>query len=596
MHFAPAYRSRVKATVWGWLLGSALCGCVPSAETPSANDSDLPDGARIFAEVVKVRHLPSKGQPPIQFLRRHAYLEAGQRLSEGEHSALDEHASQIGLSGDAKPTLAVDGARLLASDGFYAHGDRTIYILDDPSRRFPVVEEQVLAHESVHALQDQYGLFPPKNARFSDDELLARRALFEGDATLGMMLYEERNWHTSERRIAERVMRGFAEGPISRYVGATNPALMASKPYQQEVLIFPYRAGAAFVGAVLASGGYELLAKVFASPPVSAAQILHPERYARGELPVPIPPPAPPPGYQAGERYVLGELLTRSQLLRCNADSKAVEAAEGWRGDAVVTLRNGQETLTAQQWQMASEQDAAQLASALRNNTRCREAAPGAADTLITERGTRVVALRGAGTQVMSTLATAWLAASLPSPVLVRPLGAIDLAPSIAPPPTPDPYVAGGWLRYPAAGVELPIPDGFTTSHENGAAELELAASKANTVVRLTLGQYFDGATEQLLLTLSRSMAQAVAFSNIVSSGKPYRIATGLGSALAQDFEHEDTIFRGRVVAIPLCGGAGLLAVIQNYGDGGAESAMKRALTGLRQLGGSSYCQRLSPL
>jgi len=89
-------------------------------------------------------------------------------------------------------------------------------------------------------------------------------------------------------------------------------------------------------------------------------------------------------------------------------------------------------------------------------------------------------------------------------------------------------------------------------------------------------------------------MSLALAYSNVVSVGKPYALNTAFGSARALDYEHDGTLFKGRVVAVPLCGGSGLLMVVQNYGTGGAESAMKHALDQLRPLPGSTLCARLA--
>jgi hypothetical protein len=107
----------------------------------------------------------------------------------------------------------------------------------------------------------------------------------------------------------------------------------------------------------------------------------------------------------------------------------------------------------------------------------------------------------------------------------------------------------------------------------------------------LLLGEYFSGAALEILRSLSRSMELAIAYSNILDDGKPYPVSTRLGQAMAQDFEHDGTLVRGRVLAVPLCGGAGLLSVVQYYGD--EKSAEGRALAELRELEGSSYCQEL---
>jgi hypothetical protein len=575
-----------RATGPWWVLGILLGACAAPAVSPAVDQDGLPDTARIFADVSRVRQLPSKKAPRVQFLRRHDYLAALATSDDAAQAGLELYAAQLGLS--AGPgALSDENARLRGSSGFYRQGNQTIYVLDDPNRRFPALLEEIVAHESVHALQDQNSLLPNPQQRFSLDESSARRALVEGDATLGMLLYQARDWHTPPRRLAERVRRGFADEPISRYVGASAPELAAAPAYQQERVLFPYRAGAAFLGTLLAAGGYELVAKAFASPPRSTAQVLHPERYARGEPPIAVPVPTPPAGYELSNDSVLGELMTRSLLLPCNSEARAIQAAEGWRGDRLATLRAGTSQLLAQQWVTDSETDAHELAAALR--TTC-SGADARATPLVVERGARVVAVRGTDGNVAQPLATAWLDAALPASTSLRPLGSVELPPQPAPHSAAKPYVKNGWLCLSAAGVELPVPEGFEALPDKQTL-LRHPESHASIQLDLLLGEDFDGAALQILRALSQSMEAELAYSNVLSTGKPYPVALALGRAVAQDFEHDGTLVRGRVLAVPLCGGAGLLAVVQYYG--GEESAEKRAISQLRALEGSTYCQEL---
>src|SRR3989442_4644542 len=55
----------------------------------------------------------------------------------------------------------------------------------------------------------------------------------------------------------------------------------------RQQLLFPYVHGLAFIKAALAHGGWEGLERVYQHPPISTAQILHPEKYfaASPELP-----------------------------------------------------------------------------------------------------------------------------------------------------------------------------------------------------------------------------------------------------------------------------------------------------------------------
>jgi hypothetical protein len=555
------------------------------AASPEPDSNDLPDVPSIFREVARIRQLPRHELPPVEFLRREQYLAAGMTPSPTPSTGALELQEQLGIV-PSRSDMRVEERRLLASVGFYNHQDRTVYVLDDPARRFPFAEESVLAHECVHALQDQNGLLSVRFPR-STDGMLTQQALIEGDAMLGELLYEERNWHTPIRRVADRVMRGFAMEPISHQVSVRNPALANAPAVQKEILLFPYRGGAAFVGALLSVGGYELVAKAFAAPPGSTAQILHPERYARGELPLSIPEPALPPGFVAAQSDVLGELVTRSLLLRCNKALDSITAAEGWRGDRVVSLHQGESTLTAQQWVFETEQDAREFTAAIQ---KICPLAPSAG--IVMQKDTRVVSVRGAAESTETSLAQSWLAAPLTTPRTARPLAEVDLKPIAAQQEEPG-YATDGWLRYPAAGVELRIPPGFKWSTQAG-VELADSGLDATTSLHITLSQYFPGATEQILLGVSRAMASAIAYSNVVRVGDPYAIKTELGDAMAQDFEHEGTIYSGRVVAVPLCHGEIMLSVVQTWSDTSSASKLKWAVESLEEIPFSTYCDRLT--
>jgi hypothetical protein len=160
--------------------------------------------------------------------------------------------------------------------------------------------------------------------------------------------------------------------------------------------------------------------------------------------------------------------------------------------------------------------------------------------------------------------------------------------------PSALPSAPNGWLRYPLAGVEIPIPVGFEpVLSPDHALRFEQKSAHASTELELSLGEYFDAAPTQILRDYSRAMAAGLAFSNVVEDGEPYAVVTGLGRGMARNFEHDGTIFKGRAVAIPLCGGAGMLTVLQHFGNGNGD-AQTEALAKLRALPGSDLCARLA--
>ncbi len=67
-------------------------------------------------------------------------------------------------------------------------------------------------------------------------------------------------------------------------IGST-PSLQKAPPFIKDTLVFPYFSGMTFTAAALKPDGWRNLAKVFANPPASTQQILHPSLYRSGHVP-----------------------------------------------------------------------------------------------------------------------------------------------------------------------------------------------------------------------------------------------------------------------------------------------------------------------
>ena len=126
---------------------------------------------------------------------------------------------------------------------------------------------------------------------------------------------------------------------------ATLAVLASMPPILLETSLFPYQAGATFVAGLRADGGYASLNAAFAKPPASTAQILHPEKYASGEGPVPVALPDDlaalfGAGWTEFATDTLGELQTRVWLKQGGvAGDAARTAADGWGGDRMILVR-----------------------------------------------------------------------------------------------------------------------------------------------------------------------------------------------------------------------------------------------------------------
>jgi hypothetical protein len=130
----------------------------------------------------------------------------------------------------------------------------------------------------------------------------------------------------------------------SVFVGdlADTPLLKKAPPFIKDSLMFPYFSGLTFSMAVLKNSGWPGFTSVFARPPVSTQQILHPKLYFENKTPAPIkldlPATVPGAGWALLEEDLLGELGWQEVLKQFLDKSRAEDTAAAWDGDAYATF------------------------------------------------------------------------------------------------------------------------------------------------------------------------------------------------------------------------------------------------------------------
>jgi hypothetical protein len=220
--------------------------------------------------------------------------------------------------------------------GLYDPDDETFYILTLKGRIGPL-EKAVFAHEYTHALQDQHfdlealGLGSRETGR-DDDQLRAIQALVEGDASLAMQLYMQRNFTAGD-------MLGLFGSAMS-----VNQQVFNRAPaYLRHSLTFPYERGLIFALSRYQEGGWPEVDATYARLPQSTEQILHPERYP-GDVPriVSLPPLTSTlgSGWRLVDENVLGEFTLSAYLDVYLIQSQATQAAAGWGGDRFAVYHN----------------------------------------------------------------------------------------------------------------------------------------------------------------------------------------------------------------------------------------------------------------
>jgi hypothetical protein len=219
--------------------------------------------------------------------------------------------------------------------GYYDPKQRTFFIADWLPQ---LVQKPVMAHELVHALQDQhYDLL--KNFDLVKDHAdlsLARKAVIEGDAMAVMLIYllEPLGLRMENFPDMETLLQSSAALLGEQFqVYARAPLIL------RQQLLFPYVHGLAFVKAALARGGWPELQRVYQRPPVSAQQIMHPEKYFAeppllpSEVTLYIPDGMLSASWHKLKRDVLGEFFLSVILQQFLPEEEARQSAAGWRGD-----------------------------------------------------------------------------------------------------------------------------------------------------------------------------------------------------------------------------------------------------------------------
>ncbi len=210
-----------------------------------------------------------------------------------------------------------------------------------------LLQMPIAVHELTHGIQDQYFSLEKflDMEKMTTDELLARSALVEGDATAVMLDYARSL--TGQKGIQNE--EAVTSVMLQNVLGAgLSPGFSDAPESLRFFLLFPYTSGLRFAHALLKKDGYSEIDNTFKNPPGSTQEILHPEIYLSGgegvhevlvidkemrnEMKAPI---------SIKHRDTLGEFAL-ALLLRSLGVSHgdASKAASAWHGDRVFVYEN----------------------------------------------------------------------------------------------------------------------------------------------------------------------------------------------------------------------------------------------------------------
>lgn len=200
-------------------------------------------------------------------------------------------------------------------------------------------QKTVIAHELVHALQDQH--FNLKRfdnwPKGDSDAELAAHALIEGDATLVMYQYifAEQGITIDLNKVGsltKLMLESTSANDDKQY-----PVLAQAPGVLKESLQFPYVYGIGFVQEVLKQRSIQTVNSVYTNLPASTEHIIHPERFLSGDNPVKIEMAdlndALGKGWKRIDSDVQGEFGLQVMLAEFVNDPSSRVASDGWGGD-----------------------------------------------------------------------------------------------------------------------------------------------------------------------------------------------------------------------------------------------------------------------
>jgi len=254
--------------------------------------------------------------------------------------------------------------------GFYDDDTESLYIMEDQA---PALLDAVLSHELFHAIQDQrFGIKALREGGEENGDLMnARVALIEGDALAVMIDFGlHPNGTFTDIPGFEKMIRA----SMTLTEGLGGEKLESAPLVIREMLTFPYMDGLFFIAALKRKGGWEAVNTVYAAPPSSTEQILHPEKYEVREEPTTVRFTLPA-AFVDQRRLVYdnisGELglylFLKSHFVEAlGGSSDSARATTGWGGDRTLAYESstGQVTVfIVSDWD--SEEDAIEFANAV---------------------------------------------------------------------------------------------------------------------------------------------------------------------------------------------------------------------------------------
>ena len=306
---------------------------------PEAWDARVIDIVR-FDE--RHRGLDFKHPVAVDFLTSEQYSEVTRTeaaaLSEEEQQALANAEGELRAFGlVAGETNLLDASNDLQDSGTLAFYDAETKRITVRGTELTVDVRVTLAHELVHALQDQhFDIKKTSDAFLTTGEGEAFRALVEGDAVRIENIYVDQLSEAERAEYDATRDTSFAE--VKTDLAHVPAALQAFQTA-------PYELGPVLLALLESKGGNAAIDEAFRDPPSTQAQLLDPRAYfaARDALEV-DQPTLPDDVSETTDAGDLGALTWYLVLAQRINPFDALSATDGWGGDAYIAYRQADRT------------------------------------------------------------------------------------------------------------------------------------------------------------------------------------------------------------------------------------------------------------
>ena len=382
------------------MLGAALTGCIGERILVEGQDGTAlvsrPAFERVERTTEELRRLPFLELVPAEAMTVAEVKAWFDRYADARKAELAKEDRLYHRLGILPPTLSTAEAYkgFLADfvGGLYDDGHKRMVLVSDYAWWAKAQQDVVgmvtgidwayevfLAHELVHALQDQhFGLAEQLKGGVyddNDDAAFVRKTILETDANVAGMAHF---FGMDLSRFAVRKAfflflryNNLLNGPLMQLLAGKTPSYFSKQGFSQ------YELGLGFIEKKLDRGGQEELSRAYlrvpgepGALPESTEQLLWPKKMSQAALDRPVPlarltaPPASVPGATAISTNVFGALSLKHFLEPLLGPLEADAVANGWGGDRYDLFDDQGSTLMVWRTTWDSDDDARQVQDA----------------------------------------------------------------------------------------------------------------------------------------------------------------------------------------------------------------------------------------